>query len=252
MESQPNPTGSAPSKIALYGKCNSVMAFVPIEKTFAQSLLPNGLELADQSLTDPDHHVALLHFNRTHLNFAWLPPVAQLNYHEFIFLLPYVKRSDPQSADPTVYSFVPVLYLDSFLAIWGGRWMWEFNKLPAHFEVTDTRTHIASPLLRTPMLHAVSEKAGPVTPNQSLPNFNAITPMLKMPFIMNGLLGLVTATYRFHYEGLSIQPTRVEATNVSSPYLPQRSFSVPPISEATFGAFQMDYKWDLSFIRFLR
>jgi hypothetical protein len=240
------------SKIALYGHCNSIMALIPIEKSFARSLLPNDLELADQSLTDSDHHVALLHFNHNFLNFAWFPPRVNLDYHEFVFMLPYVKRSGAHVSDPTLYSFLPVLYLNSLIAVWGGRWWWEFNKLPAHCDVTDKLYTVTSPFLRAPLLQAVTEKVGPPMPSAGVPNFSAIAPILDMPFIENGLYGLVTANYRVHYQGLPLQPMRVEATSISCPYLPQMSHHVPPLSEAIFGAFQMDYKWDLNFVRFLR
>lgn len=107
------------------------------DATFLQSLLPGELVLAPQPYTGSGQHPLLLMFNDTHLEANnYLNSIAEeyntslkLDYNEFIVMIPFVQFRDEARNETSPYCFLPVLYLDSLLAVLGGRLFWKFKKL---------------------------------------------------------------------------------------------------------------------------
>src|SRR5918993_369269 len=138
---------AAYQQFPLEGSCKGRFAFGSVSAAFAQSLLPAELELSPQSFAPAGQHPLLLMFNDTHLNsnpnvekhiLGGILPELKLHYYEFIVMLPYVQFSDPNYNAKGPYCYLPVLYLDSYAAVAGGRLFWEFNKEMADFTVDDS------------------------------------------------------------------------------------------------------------------
>jgi hypothetical protein len=130
-------------KYPLEGHCQGRFAFCSVASDFLQSLLPDDLVLAPQQYTPTGQHPLLLMFNNTWLksnpnleSIAAESCVAlDLNYFEYIVMLPYVQFKERQYNGKGPYCYLPILYLNSLLAVMGGRIFWELNKQMAGFSV---------------------------------------------------------------------------------------------------------------------
>lgn len=249
-----------PNDVALFGTVKGRFAFIEIDSVFAQSLLASDLELAPQTFTPSGKHPLLLLFNRTHLepNFK-LERIAkeynlgiELDYNEFIVMLPYVqfKNSNYNSGAP--YCFLPVLYLDSLLAVLGGRMFWEFNKELARFDIAGYNFNVSSEILDSPIFTTEFLLEGQPVLESDLQNFNAIIPILKLPVIEHGPYGYVSSIYTVEYENQFISPTSINLNNISCKYMPKGAINSPSILQSALGCFALDYNWTLTYIKIIK
>lgn len=247
------------SHYPLSGSCRGRMALVSLDKDFLQPFLPEKLELAPQHYTKHTQHPLLLMFNYTHLhpNVFLAEKVnesgeeLELNYNEFILMIPYVQFIDKNHNGDAPYCFLPVLYLDSLLAVIGGRIFWEFNKEMASFTTSETIFNIAHETSGETYFKSNFNDSQTLVPARSEPNFVQIEPILNLPVIEYGPLGYVSSTYVVEYENAWITPSSATVSNNICKYLPPGEINFQPISEGIFGAFYMNYDWKLSFIKYI-
>lgn len=247
-------------KYPLEGHCLGRFAFCSVGSDFLQSLLPADLVLAPQNYTPGGQHPLLLMFNNTRLKtnpnlerIASESNIAlELKYFEFIVMLPYVQFKDPQYNGKGPYCFLPVLYLNSILAVLGGRIFWEFNKEIAGFSVQPSEFSVTQESADAVLLSGLTLLMGYMQPDKSIPNFQAITPILRLPVIEHGPYGYVSSIYKIFFEGLDISPAGAMITNTSCKFLPPGLINSPSIIEKPLGAFHMDYNWKLSYIEFIK
>jgi hypothetical protein len=246
----------------LKGHCWGRFALGSFPALELQNLLPDDLELAPQSYTPKDQHPLLFMFNNT-----WLYPNPylinlvedyntkfNLNYFEFIAMLPYVQFKDNKEANAEgPYCFLPVLYLNNELAVWGGRVFWEFNKILTGFTVMANGNYTATDMnTGSVILSGESTLQGPRRPGNSYDNFIKILPILHLPVIEHGPYGYVSSIYQIHLVGVSITPADIGVVNLQSNFFPRGLFNIPSIAQNLLGAFHMNYKWKLSYIKFIR
>jgi hypothetical protein len=251
---------SIPGKFPLFGHCNARFAFTTVEAGFAQSLLPDELELAPQSYAPAGFHPLLLMFNDTYLQSndemnrisKEFHLQMNLHYNEFIVMLPYVQFKSPVPGAEGPFCFLPVLYLDSILAVLGGRIFWEFNKHLARFDVTPTAFNVSSEITDSSLFSTTFLIEGDPVVDNDLANFNAITPILNLPVIEYGVYGYVSSIYSVAYQNVVITPLSLELVNHSCIYLPAGPISVPGIQSSPMGCFAMSYDWTLTYIRFIK
>ena len=245
----------------LEGSCKGRFAFGAVPADFAQSLLPSELVLAPQTYAPAGQHPLLLMFNDTHLNsnpnvekhiLGGILPELKLHYYEFIVMLPYVKFSDSQYDSKGPYCYLPVLYLDSYAAVAGGRLFYEFNKEMADFTVDDSSYTVIARSTGKPMLSANTGIMSVMEPDSTVQGFEAISPMLVLPVIEHGPYGYVSSVYEIDFDNIDIAPAGLELVNETSSYLPVGTFSSPSILEQPLGAFYMNYNWALSYIEFIK
>lgn len=239
----------------LYGTCNGRFSFTPIKSSMASSLLPSDLELAPQSYTPEGLHPVLFMFNDTKLHTnVFLEKIAKdnhlelnLHYNEFIVMLPYVQFKEEKYNEDGPFCFLPVLYLDSLLAVLGGRIFWEFNKELAHF-TTDKPIYKISHELFGPT-YFTSEFSDTDTRilGSSLENFVAITPILRLPVLEHGIIGYMKSIYKVEYENAFISPFSLKLTNESCKFLPKGNLQSPKITNSVMGCFKMTYNWSLTY-----
>lgn len=128
--SQPLPRQTAVSEDwLLAGNCKGRFVLTSLSSDFLQSLLPHQLELAPQNYTTDGQHPVMLMHNYTYLHST--PHLVEittkqdlelkLQYNEFILMLPFVQFKDTSLNTETAYCFLPILYLDSIMAVLGGR-----------------------------------------------------------------------------------------------------------------------------------
>jgi hypothetical protein len=247
-------------KDPLFGKCDGRFALTILDAQFLQSLLPPDLELAPQPYAPEGSHPLLLMFNDT-----WLQSNDELeritkeyhiglnlHYNEFIVMLPYVQFKDKNYNEDAPYCFLPVLYLDSLLAVLGGRVFWEFNKELARFITVGTEFNVLHELTGNPLFYSTFNVTGRPVPGSSVSNFNAITPILQLPVLEYGIYGYVSSVYTVGFENQLITASSLSLINQSCQYLPLKTLTIPGIDQNPMGCFYMSYNWSLSFIKFIK
>ena len=247
-------------KYPLTGHCKGMFAFFSSPDNFLQSLLPSDLELAPQPYTPPGQHPFLIMFNNTWLTTnANLERVAatqdfglNLNYYEFIVMLPYVQFKYPQYQSDGPYCYLPILYLNSLAAVLGGRIFWEFNKEMADFFVKSGDFTVSKFSSRSKLISGLTKLSGVKQPGKSIANFREITPILKLPVIEHGRYGYVSSIYKILLDNADITPTEIDINNLLSTFLPSGLTNSPPITENPLGAFLMEYDWELSYVHFIK
>ena len=247
-------------KYPLEGHCQGRFAFFSAASDFLQSLLPDDLVLAPQQYTPEGQHPLLLMFNDTwlksNLNLeriaAASDSVLNLHYNEFIVMLPYVQFKEPQYNDKGPYCYLPVLYLDSVLAVLGGRLFWEFNKQMAGFTVDAGSFTVTEENTNNTLVSGLSLMAGFLQPDKSIANFQTIAPILQLPVIEHGPYGYVSSVYKIFFENQNIAPTGLDVTNSSCQFMPPGLMTSPAITENPLGSFLLDYDWKLSYIEFIK
>lgn len=247
-------------KTPLYGKCDGHFALTTVPSAFAQSLLPPDLELAPQQYAPAGYHPIMLMFNNTWLHSNEdLERITKeyhlqlnLHYNEFIVMLPFAQFKDPNHDQDGPYCFLPVLYLDSILAVLGGRIFWEFNKEMARFDIAGNQYNVMHELTNTALFSSEITISGPPVIDNSVPNFNAITPILDLPVLEYGIYGYVSSVYTVAYKNAIITPATLQLTNHSCKYLPPGLLDIPSIEQNEMGCFNLQYNWTLSFIKFIK
>lgn len=247
-------------KYPLEGHCEGRFAFCSVDSKFLQLLLPDELVLARQQYTPSGEHPLLLMFNNTALKtnpnlerIAMVENVAlTLKYYEFIVMLPYVQFKDPQYNSKGPYCYLPVLYLDSILAVMGGRIFWEFNKEMAGFAVTPSNFFVNNETTSATLLGGVTTIMGFLQPEKSVQNFQTITPILQLPVIEHGPYGYVSSIYKIFFENIDIAPAGADYSNLSCRFMPSGLTNSPAITQNPLGSFHMDYDWKLSYIEFIK
>jgi hypothetical protein len=252
---------AALQQFPLEGSCKGRFAFGSVPADFAQSLLPAELVLAPQTYTEAGQHPLLLMFNDTNLNsnpnvekhiLDGILPEMKLHYYEFIVMLPYVRFSDSQYESKGPYCYLPVLYLDSYAAVAGGRLFWEFNKEMAEFTVDDSSYTVKASSTGDALLSATTGIMSLMETDSTVAGFEDISPMLVLPVIEHGPYGYVSSVYEIDFDNIDIAPAGLELINQASSYLPEGTFSSPSILEQPLGAFYMNYNWALSYIEFIK
>lgn len=248
------------TKDPLYGTCKGRFAFLTLSADFVLSLLPRHLELAPQNYTSKEKHPVLLMFNDTVLEFnddlarkaKELDIPIKLDYNEFIVMVPYVQFDQAKYNEEAPYCFLPVLYLDSLLAVLGGRVFWEFNKILTHFDPNPHHYEIQTEVFRHPLLSCEFTDSLSSFPGEGFKNFDAITPILELPVLEYGIWGYMTSRYRVGYQGEMITPFTLKMENQGSKYLPEGIFNAPSIIKNELGCFNLDYKWSLSHAKLIK
>jgi len=246
-------------RFPLSGVCDGRFALTLVDAVFLQRLLPPELELAPNEYSQPGRHPLMLMFDkvtlRANTNLERIAALyhlrLELNYNEFIVMLPYVQFKDSRYGDEIPYCFLPVLYLDDPLAVIGGRVFWEFNKLLTSFAIGASTYEVKDILTSDILLSSTGTMDGDPVPGNDVPNFVAITPILDLPVVEYGRLGYVSSIYKVEYQNQIIRPSSIRFSNQSSIYLPPGSLAIPSIRENVLGCFDMIYNWKLSFIKFI-
>lgn len=232
-----------------------------LPQAFVSSLLPERLELAPHPFGDlGDKHPVCMMYNDTHLQSnVFLEKLAlendlelKLHYDEFIVLFPYVQFKDkPSNSIQGPFIYLPVLYLNSPIAVAGGRVFYEFNKLLVEFDKTPETIQVSTLLFEQSILQATFAETGQNGIAESFPNFVSMSPLLQLPVVEHGPYGYVSSVYHIAYQNVEIQPSTIVLENHSSPCLPVSSIQIPDISTSVFGAFKFTYEWTLSYPRYI-
>jgi hypothetical protein len=255
------------NEFPLIGSCKARFAFAGIDARFLQTLLPDRLTLAEQNYTEPGKHPVLFMFEQTHLesDFSRHPSrsildtleqdvkhLLKLDYNEFIVMLPFVKFKEGVTVEKNLFCYLPVLLLDSVLAVLGGRVFWDFNKRLASFDITQREYAVNTIIFSDPILKGNFLIEGEPIKAVENENFKRLMPILELPVVEEGSGLYSTCIYKINYQDAYITPVSSQIENFNCQYLPRNlRISVPNILQQVMGSFDINYDWSLSYLEII-
>lgn len=233
------------------GNVNSAITFMMSDAELVARLLPSKLELAPQELTPPGKHPVYWSFNFLQDGVTTPVPCISLTYNELAFVIPYVRFRDGRSQD--IFAYPCKLPLNDFLALLGGRVIWQLTKVLARCSVRDNFAEGGGGEFRIerlsggdPYITAVFEEDASPLPGAESPNFERLVPALNQKLVTHGLYGYQTAAFILDLKEVVIQPLtgRLES-KAFVPGFSQQNYELKSIHTTLMGTFQLQVDWRL-------
>ncbi|NJP08917.1 MAG: acetoacetate decarboxylase family protein [Leptolyngbyaceae cyanobacterium RU_5_1] len=247
---------SFPPDMKLVGSYSSYWVVWAKPLAEVQSLLPAGLELAPQTITPASTHPIMFAFGlqqNVHLNdFRF---VFNLNYLEHVTSIPFVRPIGEQKQN---FLYMPKLFLNEFLPVFGGDTIWGFHKELADVEFKDERFSVKTELSHKLQLSLTFKVTGDYASPATFPNFAAVEAMLTQPFVLDETLIMklclgcqipyVAANFNWYLDEATLRPIQAELAIINAYVrgLQPGKYATPGIDQVPLGAFQLQNHWDLS------
>lgn len=225
---------------SIYGMAQTTGAsvVVPFPREVVQKLLPKGLELGEQDITEKgDHPVILLFARQRDVRPNQLP--FGMDYSEFICAVPWVRHSDPSLQELPPLITPTKLYLDSLPPILLGIYGYGFPKERASMHV-DMDTYIIRDAKSDDEIISCSfERAGPKMRAHALPFFDKVRAGYEMAMVTRNRLGQWQySVYDFSLGQAELEPLSMEIRISSDCFgLPKGVIKAPDIRTSSLGAF---------------
>ncbi|WP_146158207.1 hypothetical protein [Enhygromyxa salina] len=217
-----------------------------------EDLLPHGMVLGPQEFTPTGTHPITMWFYdmfQMHMNIP--TPLPSMSYNEHVVGIPYVHTTrsliNPICSGPFFY--MATLRLNSWLAIFGGRLFWGFEKNFGDITTSNGRFFVWDPSSHAPMVSLIYEPTGPYWPVDEFPKFRHMYALLQQPLIsmLPGGLGPVFVASEFarRWQTATIQPLRASMKIYQSYVTGLPTGTFPPtgmtksIEESAFGSFSL-------------
>lgn len=235
---------------SISGHVTSILTILNIDKNILEALIPKGTRLANTD--NANEHPVYFSFNLMQNKVTTPIPGYTLKYREMVVGITNVQLEN--STDTTLYTYSPILYLNSLQGVLGGRIFYDLPKKFASFifDTKDEKYQFSAHTLFMPndvKFESQFEKDGlPMQANQS-PNFEVIKPILQQPLIIYDkhfkfrsceykILGLDTS---------SIQPMTGKFQTVDfKKGLNQKEWTLQSINATQLGTFGINYDWQLT------
>lgn len=232
------------------GQVESCVLFDTFPKDILCQLLPPGYRLARQVISPPGMHPVYWCCNLNQHNVGTPIPLLCLNYHEFAFVIPYV-RCTAENSPLGAYS--PALYLNSLPGVAGGKIIYQLEKTWKRCTLTaKSFTNDAIGMKVRRLLHdeeiitASFEKSGKAIPYLDSKNLMLVKPMLDQPLLTSGWQGNKSSKFILDYENAEIQPleSSIQTKNFLNG-LENLDRKIHSIEKSPFGGFYFNIPWRL-------
>ena len=196
------------------------IVFTNLERTIVQTIVPQGLKLAANTVASTQHPVIFL-YGRPH-NTSWMvagtPVIVGPNYQELMLLVPFVQ----ETSGTRWHTHVVRMYLDDLNAIWIGNVFFAYGK--------EWGTSVESGTQVSEFAGGVQKFYANITPNgpgrtdaqaeASMPNYAAIKSIFDMPVVGRRADGTLVCSY-FELNFTSATITPVQSTHqFLDPFVP--------------------------------
>lgn len=217
-------------------------------------MLPPGAAPGPQTLAPPGEHPLLFMFGRHSGVHPVILPIRGGSYHEMITAVPFLDYSpgEGRRAGESYrgeYAFMPRLYLDSWIFVMLG-WVYGYDKVRARIAESGGEYRVASLGSGRPILSGRFEPRGESGPVSEFPNFAAVAPAFRQPFLGKLFFGpILCSIMTFELEKAVLRPIEADIRIDRSylPGMPAREFRVPGIDASAIGAFHIEVPWTLSY-----
>lgn len=242
--------------IKLVGRWTIRVATLVLPTAHVRAMLPWGLELGAQDLTEPGTHPVRLYFGHpVHATMTFPPRVMTMDYCEQVLGVPYVRRSTGmvRGGASGPFYYMPRLWLNNAMAISGGLLWWGMEKRAAQIEPGENTYRVGTQGQPSrPLLEAGWEYTGEYEPALGVPNFQAHRTMMDQPLIMQGFASLgpllVGSSFTMTWGAAMVRSirSRVQIYQPYVPGLPVGCFDSVGLDEAVLGAFELQTPWELA------
>lgn len=238
--------------VGAVGTYRSDCAVVSLPLDDVRAMLPRGAAPGPQTLAPPGEHPLLLMFGRHSGVHPAILPIRGGSYHEMITAVPFLDYGAGgrgENAYRGEYAFMPRLYLDDWIFVMLG-WFYGYDKVRARIAETPGDYRVASLLSGRPILSGRFEPRGDAGPVSNFPNFAAVAPAFRQPFLGKLFFGpILCSIMTFELEKATLRPVeaRIEIEDAYLPGMPKKEFRVPGIDASPLGAFHIEVPWTLSY-----
>mgnify|MGYP006272052743 FL=1 len=225
---------------SVFGMAQTTGATVmlPFPRATVQSMLPNGLELAEQEFTQGDAHPVILLFARQRDVRPNLLPFG-MSYCEFICAVPWVRHTDPSLHDLPPLITPTKLYLDSLPPILLGIYGYGFPKVRASMHVDMDNYIIRDGPTDAEIISASFQRKGPKQRAHEIRHFDKVRPAYEMGMVTNNKIGQWQySVYDFSLGQAELEPLDMEIRISSNALgLPQGVIKTESLQQSPFGGF---------------
>jgi len=206
------------------GLMRNVTIALPTEQV--RSFLPAGLELGSQSMTEAGTHPVVMGFHNMYNLRGSIPSLLpQMTYCEHSVGIPYCYVSYGIRLNqfcPGPYFYMPKLFVDSTLAMLGGRLFWGFDKVMAGFGADPTHL-TAYQKDGQPIVSLQYELEGKLEPTDHFADFEMQKEAITQPLVSSVPLGIgpwfVVAGFPKIWQQARMQPLR-GVVDIHKEYVP--------------------------------
>lgn len=246
--------------IKLIGHWTIRVANLVLPTRHVQAMLPWGLELGPQNLTEPGTHLVRAYFGfPVHATMTFPPRIMTMDYCEQVLGVPYCVRTTSlyRGGARGPFYYMPRLWLNNAMAISGGLMWWGMEKRPALIEPTveDARgSYRVSKLGRGAerIIEATWDVTGEYQPAAEVANFAPHREMMDQPLVMQGFASLgpllVGSSFTMTWGAAKVRPitATVQVHESYVPGLPVGKFQSVGLDESPLGSFELDTPWELA------
>ncbi len=237
--------------VGAVGTYRSDCAVVSLPVDDVRAMLPPGASPGAQTLAPPGEHPVLFMFGRHSGVHPVILPIRGGSYHEMITAVPFLDYPEARSENGYrgEYAFMPRLYLDDWIFVVLG-WFYGYDKVRARIADAGDGYRIASLVSGRPILSGRFEPRGEAGPVSAFPNFAAVAPAFRQPFLGKLFFGpILCSIMTFELEKAVMRPieARIDVRTAYLPGMPAREFRVPGIDASPLGAFHIEVPWTLSY-----
>ncbi len=239
----PTPVLSAPYSdwpwSAFFGQADTegYGAIFNLDVGTVSGLLCSGLVPLAQSVSPPGFHPVFLLFNRQSGVRPNLLPIGP-GYDELIFGIPFVGHTDPSLQDVRPLIYMPVLYLNSPLAIGFGQYGWGFKKLSATVNRANGKYEVLNGSGK--LITCTAAPGGPLA-DQSGNAFPVLQRFFDMATVNKNTIGQWQYCYydmNFPTAKVAPLPLTIDITAAFQNGLPAQTINVPALQANNAGAFR--------------
>ena len=215
------------------------------------NFLPAGLELGEQNITGPGNHPVLFLFSDMLDVEASIPsPIAPIDYHEHRVCIPFafISKSALTPGPPGPYCYMPKLYVDSFLAMFGGLVFQGALKEMAHFKVTPYSFSLADAAARQlTSIEWTAGKDGTFRPAADFQLFKGVRQMLSQPLVSGGPV-FVLYDFEKSWDFALLRPLHTKLSTQMDYVQGYAAEPVPSdgIDASQLGSYELRTSWRLS------
>lgn len=226
---------------ALYGMAETTgpSVMLPIPTEAAAAMLPPGLELVPQTVTQPGTHPVILLFAQQRDVRVNLLPFGWRSYLEFICAVPWVGHAAPGLSYYPPLIWPQRLYLDMAPPIALGAHAFGFPKKRASITFDDFSYVIRDQTTGAEIIACHYERKGPEGRVHHFPNFGAIRDGYEMVMVTrNPVLGWQYSVYDFSLDSARLTPAPMELRIGTNDFgLPPGLHKLPSLADSALGGF---------------
>ena len=189
------------------GNCTAAVMTAPISRDAAQSVLPPGIKLLDQTETPPGTHPAALILTAQRDVGTNFLPGKGMSYNECVFAIPYVTFEDPGAGPKGPFMIFPHLYLNAIMPTLEGRLWYGYPKTLARVTGTPETQQVAHLISGKPILSAELTQDGAMDNYYSFRNIRKFMPLVRQPVVERTIFG----NWMYSYLSYNVEIGRVGA-----------------------------------------